>query len=73
MSAEIKLAKFENGRDVEFKGDPRFNNRVPNMKWFEGEKTWVFGDEDGGIYTFNRDTLQTDYNHVKRIVKDLYD
>ena len=52
MSAEIKLAKFDNGREVEFKGDPKFNNRVPNIKWFEGEKTWVFGDEVGGIYTF---------------------
>ena len=52
------------GEPVLFPGSPMFKQTLPNKRYFENRKKWVFVDDEGGVYVYDLGTKGVKYRKM---------
>ena len=61
-----KSAEVRTIEEIAFQGHPKFMPNIPNKKYFENEKTWVFIDDEGGMHKYYLGPdRRTSYSNIK--------
>ena len=50
---DLKQTFSADGKPVIFPGSPMFKQTLPNKRFFENRKKWVFVDDEGGVYVYD--------------------